>query len=502
MCVTANVVTVNYVEGTGSGGSSGPVGPNDFLVINEFADLGASEVYIGEENKRILGLDVCASKNQVQWQGLDIALNGNIAPSDILAIKIFRTNDNSSYELDDARIISSGVDRFYLRAGNILKANIIFPNSEVVSTINSKYVVAIDFRENAVLNRSFEFEITASANFHLVSGNAVEYGAFPIETAAVTVISAPDRLFFQAYQPIELIEHDLIPYARQEGRDVLIGAFRLRTEDNVVFWKSLRFILEGSLPIEEIKRIKIYKDGINSEGNDDLFDPAKDELVGAIDYNYMGDYGYFMSKVVQINLSQNQRLGSDIAKGQAYFIACDLTREVPLAATMNLLIPTANYLSLVDDTNEVILDQEPYVGPMVTVNRYLAQLTVVPSEIATMSMYQDSQNNLFASFGASVDYDEATLNAIAFNITGTCNVLDNITLKVVADTNNDQRVDLATDMIVGQALVPSSQAVLTVNFTTPARFDTNLATLYVLFDVPSEATVGNTIGLSLSAANF
>ncbi|HAR63600.1 MAG TPA: hypothetical protein DCS13_09070, partial [Candidatus Margulisbacteria bacterium] len=479
-------------DGDGGGGGGTGVVPEEVqgkvLIVSGVIDTSPKIIYTGDTGPAIITLDARASSNILSWYGVQVVLTGNVLASNIEAVKVYRAGPNINSPLENAVLISSGTDIFVRTTANLLVASITFLSTEKVDVSGNKYVIAAYTKDRAVPNQSFRLLIPNGAYFSVNSGNIVESALFPVQTGFITIKEAPNKLLMQSCKYI-------IPCARQNNKDVLAGAVRLRSDKNLIVWRALSFKLDGSIKEKDIKNIKIYKDNGDSDAENSRFDVNSDELISS------GEYIFVSGNTVYLELRTVQEISSEFLEGRVYFIALDFDRYASVNSTMQLVIPDPSSF-IINSPNITVDFNFPYESETNTLNRYNSEIKVKAEELINSAVYPGTDMNLIAKLAISLDSESRTINSLALHISGTSNVYDKMTISIYRDVNRNDLYDVTSDVLVGHTDGYVSETAVTINFITPIAVDVVTRNYLILVSLGNEARIGNSFGCSLGINDF
>jgi len=461
-------------EGEGEGGGGTQVGSGKVLVINDVTDLSSETVEIGSKDVALLKLDLRSSGNVYGWAGIDIVLTGNIIYSDISAVKIYRATTTNS--LERALLISEGTNMF---DPNTLVAKIVFPYSAVenINASGNSYIVAVDISKTASPRLKFSIVIPSSSSFICASENTVEYGHFPIGTMQITMKAATKKCILA---PSEYV----VPYASQGGKDVVAGSFELKADKDFVLLESICLTITGNITNSDLSGIKLYKDD-----GDNIFNPSVDVLISNGDFD-------MISRNVLLTFNTLQKISLELIK---YYVAIDFPKGASVGRHFGIIIPNKNALS-VNDENEILNQNFPYISDINTLNRYVSSVAVLPEQIITGSLYQGTSGKPLCLVHLCTDYEQATVNSISFSIEGTNNAQDEMLIQVYNDANANNRFD-GPDILLGQTGV-SSASIITINFDEEFVLIPSTKNLIVNISVGNTSVIGHSFGISIKANNL
>ncbi|MBI3298903.1 MAG: hypothetical protein HYZ75_12105 [Elusimicrobia bacterium] len=410
---------------------------------------------------------IAAGGDQALWTALTVTKTGTLADGSITTVKIYLDDGDAGYDAGDT-LISPPVTTF---SGG--SAAITLSAAQTLTTSAKVYFIVYQLAADATVGGTVGAQVAANTDVTVTAPDLVAAANFPADSTDSNVTDVADT--------ITLTPTDLAPANVVQGDEYAVEKLSLATGGDQASWTAITVTKTGSSPDGDVDTVKVYLDNGNGTwgGEDTLVSPpvntfsagaAAITLSAAQTINTTAKV-YFIIYKVNLSAAFPNTLGAEV------------TADTDLTVSAPDLVSAANFP--VNSANSNVLERGD-------------QITVTPTDLAPGSVAQDSD---FALLRLSMVTDVNSAQWTAVNVAKAGDLADAkvSSVKIYLD-DGDNGYD-GGDTLISPGVTTFSAGAAAITLTAAQTIGTPPKVYFVVYDLASDAPVGDTIGASIASKN-
>ncbi|MFC2061807.1 hypothetical protein ACFLUV_04775 [Elusimicrobiota bacterium] len=336
------------------------------------------------------------TESEAAITGMRIKMAGDLPPSKIDAVKIYKdANNDSQFNPEEDLLISCGTDTFKVAD----TVNIYFNSPQIIGPVPRNYFITYDFSMDADPVSGASTNLDSVGYFFVETPNFMgtyeelngtpgqqpgeEPNIFPIESGMSTVRTIEFNFKAQDTAPAG---------ARQGDKGVQMARFRIRVGTNTArgaegepAFSQLRVTLKGDLHYSKINSVRIYKDSdgdgklnikkdiLCSSGND-KFDAANTSLIDLTNNNIITDE--YQDFFLAYNIAEDAYVGRFIGAQ----IDLNNNNYISIGSDQRIILEEGDTVPFFITEAVIIRHTYAPTTPVVNVQRWINSATTVKGE--------------------------------------------------------------------------------------------------------------------------
>lgn len=398
---------------------------------------------------------------------LQLSRSGSGSDSDVTQVSLaLDSNGNGVYDPGVDVVLASGV----FSGGTI---NLNFPAQTITASTQTWFVV-YGFSPTATAGDTIGANIANSGALGLAYPNTAT-AAFPLQSTNTKITPTQDSVY---------VSYSLSGTASsllQGATAQLMMDLALQTTANAVLTNSIVFVETGTAVATDITALRIYQD-VNGNGQIQNNDPQIADV----------------SNPFAAGNSAAVSLGLPVATTPTkLLVAVDVGSLAGNGDTFGLMVVSTTSFS-VPSPNDV----QPQTGTtfplttnVLTIKKIPDTLTIAPASLLASAVVQGEPAQVF-SFKAWASHEYTTITQLDVLQPGSLAPAGIDSVSIYADSNGDGIFD-AGDILIGSGTINSSQ-MADVALSSAQTVTTSTRTYFVVYSIDANATIGATVGASLS----
>ena len=434
----------------------------DTMTLTETDTAPGSIVQAGDFELQRLSL--ATAVDEADWTAVTVTKSGTLADGSVGAVKIYLDGGNSVYDVGDT-LISTGLDVF--TSGTVA---ITLSAAQTITTSAKEYFIVYNLDSEAPVGDTIGASIAVVGDL-TVSAPDLITDNLPANSSNASITDLADT--------VTVAKTDLAPGTIVQGASYAVEKLSMTTNEDFATWTDITVTKTGTAADGDVTAIKIYLDTGNG-------------TYGAEDTLITSGSDVFSSGTSAISLSASQSLS---ATPKVYFIVYDLSFTAVVSDTIGAEVTNNTDLTLTG-VDVVSATGFPINSSNTSILLRGDELTITPTDLVGGTIAQDSD---FAALRLSMvmDFNSAQWTAINVSKTGTLADAGVTSVKIYLD-DGDNGYD-AGDTLISPAVTAFSGGAAAITLTAAQTLNTSAKVYFVVLDLESDATVGNTIGASIAS---